>query len=78
MTDRDGLDIWVIYQNTTDFPGMFVLRKQTARSDKTIEIDSQAMVCEKIEPLQNMMIDRGLVKLMRHPDDDPAIVETWL
>jgi hypothetical protein len=72
------LDIWVIYYNTSDHPGVYALRRQWPQADGTVVCDPQGYTCPKIEPLQELLEHRGLVKLMRSPEDDPVIVETWI
>jgi hypothetical protein len=36
------------------------------------------IICDDIEGLRDMLRFMGLIKLMRSPDDDPVIMETWI
>jgi hypothetical protein len=66
----------IVYFNPSDYPGKYVIRKVfiedgKIRLDKNeIYVTSYALVKE--------FIPKGLVRISRHPDDDPVIVETWI
>ena len=67
------LSIWTIYDHPLDAPDFYVARR--------FEYDqptADVLISKDIEALRDMMEARGLVKLMRHPSDDPVIMETWL
>lgn len=76
--DGDPFWVWVIYFNPSDYPGKYVLRAQYADMQGDIHVSAEAYVCDTIEPLQEQMISRGLVKILRDPADDPVIVESWI
>lgn len=67
------LSIWVIYDSPADAPGMFVARRWENDQPTT-----DALASADVEALRDEMERRGLVKLMRHPTDNPVILETWL
>lgn len=68
------LSIWTIYDNPTDYPGKFVARRFEGETPT-----ASIVIADDIETIRNIMhFEFGLVKLMRHPSDDPKIVETWL
>lgn len=71
---RRGLPIWVVYDHPKDFPNNFVARLWVGeRPTDTM------MICPDLERLRDEINRRGAtVKLMRHADDDPKILETWL
>jgi hypothetical protein len=74
MTDEpQGLPIWAIYDHPADFPDTYAARlfindKPTAHVLASVSLDA----------LREHFAQQGLVKLDRHPTDDPKIVETWL
>jgi hypothetical protein len=71
------LRMWSVYRHPRDYPDKFVARLfevDAAGSRATGSI----VIAEKLERLQDEMMQMGLVKLMRSPGDDPVIVETWL
>lgn len=63
----------VVYQNLKDYPGKFVARLFAA--DKPTRLvflaDSYVELVDKL-PVQQ------LVRMARHPTDDPTIVEVWV
>jgi hypothetical protein len=71
------LTIYVIYKNPRDYPGKWVVRAQDANDDGSISIHLDCAVCESLEHARQC-VPPGLVMLMRAPEDDPAIYETWL
>lgn len=67
-----SLEIWTVYENPRDYPGMFVARKFIL--DKPTD---DVQVAPTLEGLRDRL-PSGLTCLTRHPTDDPCIVETWL
>jgi transglutaminase-like putative cysteine protease len=63
----------VVYRNPKDYPGKFVARLFDAdRATRFIFLaDSYVELVDKL-PVQQ------LVRMARHPTDDPAIVEVWM
>jgi hypothetical protein len=67
------LTIWTIFDHPKDYPEYFIARKFVG------EWPTQELFGSRnIEELRRVMVNRGLTRLDRHPDDDPVIVETWL
>jgi hypothetical protein len=67
------LSVWTIYDHPRDQPEFYVARRW--------ELDrptSDTLLDRDIENLRDKMQALGLVKLMRHPEDDPVIMETWI
>jgi hypothetical protein len=70
--------MWTVYDSPSDYPGQFVARLFEVDGDGPRATGSM-VVADDIEKLRNMFeFEMGLVKLMRSPEDDPVIVETWL
>lgn len=65
------MNIWVIYDSPTDFPGKFVTRRFDlySPSDEVYIEDSLDEIRKRIPP--------GLYRLPRQPLDEEIIVETW-
>ena len=63
----------VVYRNPKDYPGKFVARLFDAdQATRFIFLaDSYVELVDKL-PVQQ------LVRMARHPTDDPAIVEVWM
>lgn len=68
----EPLPIWVIYQNPTDRPGLFVARKWLL--DKATEELFEATTLQMVRD----QLPTGLTCLPRSPMDDPVIVESWV
>lgn len=73
---ENALNIWVVYANPADYPGEFVARRWIVHGvgKPTDDIRRAAALSE----LRDWLMAHGLVRLERHPTDDPCIIETWL
>jgi hypothetical protein len=70
------LEIWVVYLNPTDYPGRYVVRRQRAFAGQ-VEVDPHpAVVAETLDEAR-AWVPYGLYCQPAHPEDDPAILETW-
>lgn len=73
---------WVIFWNTSDFPGEHVARL-FAMSAAGNEATPYLLKCPRtdrtgLEQFRTIFADMGLTPISRNPSDDPVIVETWL
>ncbi|MHC4864630.1 MAG: hypothetical protein ACYTEX_11125 [Planctomycetota bacterium] len=71
-----GLEIFVIYQNPSDHPGMFVTRRWIVGD--TMNAESKPMAVVETLDDARLVLPSGLIRLGRAPADDPVIVETWI
>lgn len=72
-----GLDLYVVYRNPREFPGQFVIRRQTADRG-SVTIDPQPTAVGPTLDAVLSMLPPGLTRLERDPNDDPCVVEVWL
>lgn len=74
--ERDGLDLWVIYENPSDYPGRFVLRKTTVEKGKMFICQN----CTTYDTLEaaRAAVPGNLANIGRMEQDDPCIVEVWV
>lgn len=72
---RTDLKLWVVYDHPTDFPDSFA-----ARLWLTDRPTGEVLVADTLDDIRAAIagLMPGAVCLMRQPDDDPVIVETWL
>jgi hypothetical protein len=73
-----ALAMWTVYDNPSDYPGKFVARRfdVDARGPKP---STSIIIMDDLDKLRDMLaFDLHLTCLMRSPEDDPKIVETWL
>ncbi len=77
LRDADALHIWTLYDNPSDYPGMFVLREWATDARGARPLPG-IFVAPKIETLRAQMEGLGLTCLPRSDGDDPCIVECWL
>lgn len=68
---------WVIYKHPKDQPDRYVLRPHHITDAHNVIIDPTGWAHRDVEVLRSI-IPPGMVKLDRHPDDDPVIYEVWL
>jgi hypothetical protein len=75
-TLRERLPVFVITDHPTDWPDFYVARLRLALPKDT---PMPLVIMDRdLERLQETMQALGLTKLMRSPEDDPVIVETWI
>ena len=73
---RERLPLWTVYNHPTDHPNYFVARMFMTLPEA--EATPVCLLSDALEPIQAQLAALGLTKLMRHPNDDPKIMETWL
>lgn len=67
-----GLIVWAIYENPSDHPGKFVVRRWVGLTP-----DLEAKVCDTLAEARTAM-PAGLFRMNRFPHDDPVVVEAWI
>lgn len=86
-----SLTVWVIYFNPTDYPGKYVLRahdvfagnpepviRPTCVVRSSLEEARAACPTFQMHEHDGRTYATELVRMERHPSDDPTIVETWI
>jgi len=71
------LSIWVIFKSPGDFPGEFVVREQRVVGGVIYfarAIHARGATVEEVRET----LPAGVVRMERHPNDDPNILETWM
>lgn len=70
---------YVIYERPCDFPHSYVCRRhqQLPWGKGTVPRDLVG-VAHDLETIRQTLPTTGLMRVDRHPHDDPVIVETWL
>lgn len=76
MESPQYLTMLTIYWDPSDYPGRFVVRRWTATNPPTPDPKACA-VCLTLTEARAAVPD-GLVRIPRHPTDDPVIIETWV
>jgi hypothetical protein len=66
------LDVWIVYDSPSDFPGKFVARRFQVKTPTP-----DVLVADTLEGLRKLL-PQGLVRLERTPHDQPHIVEVWV
>ena len=74
---KDVLSIWVIYDHPSDYPDSFIARRYFSYYEIQ-EPTMDVIVAPDYEYIRNALEKYGLVKLDRHPNDDPKIMEIWI
>lgn len=77
MMRGDCLDLLVIYEDPTDFPGRFVVRAHVVDGQGTRPKPDPEAIVDTLEQARKS-VPFGKVNLGRMPEDDPKIVEVWL
>lgn len=67
---------YVIYDNPSDWPGSFVVRRWRIGKG-TVEAEKLPQAVVSTLESARRCIPEGMVNIGRQPDDDPAIAEVW-
>lgn len=92
MGERESLYMWMIYRRPLDYPNHIVVRRWTLDRGGKVTPDEhpimRVLIDERIDEerairMARLFCETGLagqelVRLPRHPFDDPAILEVWL
>ena len=78
MVDLNSpLFLYAIYENTHDFPGLFVMR-QWAVTGSPVPIATGEVYAARTLDEVRAQIPHGLTCHPRHPNDDRCILESWM
>lgn len=75
--DRRILTSWVIYFNTSDYPGKYVGRLHTCEAG-TVTPTAHHRVSGTLEEARKHVPRQNDFCMQRKEGDDPVIVETWI
>jgi hypothetical protein len=73
----DRREVWTVYRDTTEFPGMFTARRWLAGDWPPVP-DPAVIVAPEIESIRKAMVAAGKTCLPRLKSDPPAFVESWI
>lgn len=76
VPDTD-LPLWVVYDHPTDYPDHYVARQHLVGPEGQKPTD-RMMAHPELGPIRVALENMGLICVVRNPEDDPVIVETWL
>ena len=71
------LELFVVYDSPSDFPGKFVVRRHFVTSSGLEFAEVTQRVRESLEEAR-AEIPKGRKNIGRHEKDDPAICEVWV
>jgi hypothetical protein len=78
ISPSGNLIIWHVYRSPRDYPGKWVLRGQEiTQGGEILTHPSPAVVANTLEQARSG-VPIGDTRMPRHPDDDPALYETWM
>jgi hypothetical protein len=78
--DVQMIDFYVIYERPRDYPDDYVLRRQSmifVNGQRPEQVQDKACNVGPLAELRRL-IPRHAVKIGRHPQDDPVILEVWM
>jgi hypothetical protein len=68
---------YTIYENPTDYPGKFVLKRFTVKDFNPVPDKQPIAVVDDLEAAR-AELPEGLINYGRHEKDEKQIVETWI
>ena len=72
---RNTLTIFTIYEKPRDNPEGFVVRRWEVESG--MQKPCEAWRAQTLSEAR-LIVPRGMVRMPRDPQDDPAVVESWI
>lgn len=72
---KSQLSIWTVYERPLDHPHKFVARRWVSLLAPAPTSD--VILADDLGALRKKL-PAGFVRMPRHPEDDPVIVETWI
>lgn len=74
------LDMWIVYDHPTDFPTMYVARRQEIRAidNGGTRVTGDILHSTRLKDIRRDLYDRGFTCIQRHEQDDPKIIEVWI
>jgi hypothetical protein len=73
---REQLPMMTVYDHPSDWPEYYVARLFVTLPELTAT--PVCFVSGDLQPIHDQLTALGLRRMERHPQDDPAIMETWL
>ena len=70
------MELWTIYDRPADHPRHCTVRKVLVADDGLSSEDTQLF--QSVLEARSALARRGLIRVPRSQEDDPALVETWL
>ena len=71
------LVVYTIYENPTDYPGKFVVRKHDVIAGSSTPAELPCAIASSLDEARKTIPD-GMVNIQRLPEDEPQIVESWI
>lgn len=75
------MNLWVIYRDPADYPQFKYLMRRLIVTADGMKFDTRcsgAFDERGLEAVRSTLEGNGLCRVDRDPDDDPAILETWV
>lgn len=72
------LAIVVVYFNPSDYPGVYVARRQWACKGGVVEVEAQPLAVGSLDDVRAAVPPENDHWMPRQPADDPSILEVWL
>lgn len=70
------MELWAVYVQPDEHPGQCAVRKVLVEDDGLSPADTQLF--RSVVEARSAMARRGLIRVPRGDDDEPALLETWL
>lgn len=77
IESHNVMHIWTVYDHPRDRPDAFVARRWEITPGQAQPTDD-VLVSADLETIRQQLATWGFVAMLPSPEDDPAILETWL
>jgi hypothetical protein len=72
------MELFVIYDHPKDFPRHWVVRRWRVTGRGSLEAQLRPTALTETLTKARRHIPEGLIRIQRHPQDDPAIAEVYV
>jgi len=70
------VELWTVYDGAAHHPGHCAVRKILVEDDGLRAVEWELFA--NVDAARSALARRGLIRVPRGDQDDPALVETWL
>ena len=70
------MELWAVYDHPPEHPRHCAVRKVLVEDDGLAAADTQLF--QSVFEARSAMARRGLIRVPRGQEDEPALLETWL
>lgn len=68
--------MWIVFEKPDDYPNSWVARRWLVYD--VPQPTPEHLISPSLDVLEDVLLRMGFAKLARSPEDDPAVLSTWV